>query len=69
VRPREQARVERVVERGGGKPSVLGAAVALSCGITAASGPKAREHAPCKRHVELACHDQHCSLRIQLLGT
>jgi hypothetical protein len=32
-------------------PLVLGAAVALSCGIGAGSGPKAREHASCKRQV------------------
>jgi hypothetical protein len=36
---------------GGENPSVLGAVVALSCGIGAGSGPKAREHASCKRQV------------------
>ena len=30
-------------------PTVLGAAAALSCGISAGSGPRAREHASCKR--------------------
>ena len=43
-------------------PSVLGAVVALLCGIDAGSGPKAMEHASCKRKVELARHYQarHC---------
>ena len=45
------AGVERVVERGAENPSVLGAVVALSCGIGAGSGPKAWEHASCKRQV------------------
>jgi hypothetical protein len=36
---------------GAGNPSVLGAAGAFSCGIGAGSGPKAREHASCKRQV------------------
>lgn len=34
-------------------PSVLGAAVALSCGVGAGSGRKAWEHTSCKRQVEL----------------
>lgn len=34
-------------------PSVLSAAVALSCGIGAGSGPMAWERASCKRQVEL----------------
>jgi hypothetical protein len=34
---------------GAENPSVLCAAVALPCGIGAGSGPKAMEHASCKR--------------------
>ena len=43
--------VERVVERIAGNPLILGAAAALSFGIGAGSGPKAREHGSCKRQV------------------
>ena len=55
----ESSGVERVVERIAGNPLVLGAAVALSCGIGAGGGPEAREHASCKRKVELARHCRH----------
>jgi hypothetical protein len=41
------------VERIAWKSLVLSAAAGLSCGIGAGSGLKAREHASCKRQVEL----------------
>jgi hypothetical protein len=47
-----------VVERGTESPSVLGAVMALSRGIGAGIGHKAREHASCKRQVESAGQSQ-----------
>jgi hypothetical protein len=41
--------VERVMEGGAENPSVMGAVVALPFGIGAGSGPKAWDHASCKR--------------------
>ena len=45
--------MERIVERIAWNSYGFGAAVALSCGIGAGSGHKAREHASCKQVVVL----------------
>jgi hypothetical protein len=51
-----------------GKRTVLSAAVALSRGIGAGSGHRAREHASCKRQVEQLGYLRHRRYQDRLLG-